>query len=149
MSPMSANIPSLCFGKIRASSLSIDYSLLRLIHGCLKPYSGVILFLGSITRHFSIKSIKSSSPSAKMAFRIGTLRSRDPLGIPLLLDLINLRLESKKFLLFRHLLIMSSGGIPMRIMKYSRSSCSSIAGKRGLPVVNSAKMHPKDHISTA
>ena len=37
----------------------------------------------------------------------------------------------------------------MRIINSSSSSCSSIAGKSGLPVTSSAKMHPNDHMSTA
>jgi hypothetical protein len=43
---------------------------------------------------------------------------------------------------------MSSGGIPIRILMYSSNSFSSLAGKRGLPVESSHRVHPNDHIST-
>jgi len=50
-------------------------------HTCCRAYSGVILFLGSITRHFCIKSVKSGSSAPN------TRSSGFPLG------LLNLPLE--------------------------------------------------------
>lgn len=141
-------------------SFSRDYVLLRLIQGCFKPYSGVILFEGSIIKQLwnyfskkntltSIKFIKSSSPSLNKESLIVKLLTPALDGNRLFLLLINSLFWLKNYLLLRHVVIMSSGGNPILILINSSSSFSSYAGNIGLPVESSHRMHPKDHMSTA
>lgn len=93
--------------------------------------------------------MKSSSASQKSESLIVKLLAPAFDGNLLFLLRISSFYYVKNCLRFLHVVIMSSGGIPMRIFMNSKSSFSSYAGNMGLPEESSHRMHPKDHISTA
>ena len=93
--------------------------------------------------------MKSGSYSEYSALRIVSLLSAAPVGKRLFFERISCCMLLKNILRFLAFWIISVGGMPILILNSSSSSFSSTAGNRGLPVTNSARMQPKDHMSTA
>jgi len=113
-------------------------------NGCRRAACGLILRSGSQTRHFAIKSKKSSSLQRNTCCKllVPGLRRRP-------FELTTTRgapLTSKNsfFLVLR--LMYSLSGIPSTSMIHDSCSCSFSPGKIGKPVYNSARIHPKLHI---
>jgi len=116
-------------------------------NGCLKAAWGLILRSGSQTRHFAMKSTKSSSLHLRTCASVLVPgRRRRPL------ELITARgapLGSKKSF-FRELrLTYSLSGTPRTSMMQESCSCSFSPGNIGKPVYSSARMQPKLHMSMA
>lgn len=129
-------------------SLSFNIFLLstRYNQRCLRACSGIHLSFGSIFKHLSIKSIISSSSPYSITILNGNEAASTYSSLDFV-ERIKLPFLWKNLFLFFALFIISSGGRPIIITNISNSSYSSIAGKMGLPIIISANIQPKLHIS--
>lgn len=119
-----------------------------IIHSCIRASIGVILFSGSHSRHLLIKSWKESLWQRSISSNgllEGTLKllweSFDKNG--------SFVWSSKKTFLREAWERMLEDGNPITSMIKESYSYSLSPGKRGTPVNNSVRMHPKLHMSIA
>lgn len=139
-------------------------SLLR-SQPCLSAWGGVIRAAGSHSKHRWRKSINSGSSQPLRAL-LSSLLPGGPLTLPLrerpapyttepsgLVETVQYLgfpfEELKNALVLLHPSSIFLGGIPSTSIMHANWSPSSSPGNNGYPVNNSAKMHPKLHMSIA
>lgn len=116
------------------------------IHGCLSPSSGDILIFGSHLRHPSKKS-KNSLSLHFIAWLKVFVAGRFFLPLLEFATILGAPVESKKIFFLVEKSTMFLGGKPNTSITQANCSNSFSPGKRGYPVYNSAKIHPRLQIS--